>query len=156
MFQKILGAIQAAVLLALCACSSATAPSTGASREYHKLCLEDLRQVLITSPLDGSSFREGDFNLVTWETREVCGRFTVDVSTSVDGGRTYITEASGLPNATSGSLGFGSFGQPHITELRIRVTVHDGVGDLSDEVRIWLYQLGPPARRSNGPPQQYE
>ena len=148
MFRKPMGAIPLAALLALSACNEATAPTALAPRE-----------IAITYPLDGARLSASEFTQVTWEVRQVVGPFTADVSMSNDGGRTYPTFISGLQNATSvqwHSIYVAS--SDLLREVRIRVTVHDRQGDLSDEVRIEVVNSGPRPvdRRPNHPPHQYE
>ena len=70
----------------------------------------------------------GDTQMVTWEAREICGRYTADLEVSLDNGRTFVSKGE-FKNATS-----ATWKVPNAdgAQVIVRVSLHDQLGEVSD------------------------
>ena len=164
MLRKLMAVTALMTTVALSACNNVTGPETsrGTSfspggpgpqppREIDKVCLSDLRAIHVTAPAEGTLLYGGDALLVTWELIEVCGHYWADVEASMDNGRTY-TRLSHARDTVSATWSVPNTGG---AEVVLRVTIHDGEGDMSEEI---AFNNRPIARnfRHNNHPHQYE
>jgi hypothetical protein len=163
MFRKLMTLTAVVSLVVLSACSSTTGLKTGDNtsrrgthpgpkppQQFDKVCLEDLRAVEITGPGEGSIVYGGDMQMVTWEAREICGRYTAELEVSLDNGRTYQSKGE-YKNATS-----ATWKVPNVdgAQVIVRVKLVDQIGEVSDEVAFANRLVG---RRTghSGPPQDH-
>ena len=143
MLRKLMVVTTAAFLMALSACGSSTGPSAGKETtqpgrragpkpplQFEKVCLEDLRAVEIISPSEGSIPYGGSVEMVTWDLREICGRYAAQLEVSLDGGRTFESKGE-YKNAMS-----AVWKVPNVdgAQAVVRVTVHDAFGEVSDSM----------------------
>ncbi len=164
MFRKLMTLTALVSLLVLSACNSITGPaatgpkvlrSAGGGGDkppqvYEKVCLSDLRAVEITGPGEGTLVYAGDTELVTWETREVCGRFTAELLVSLDNGQTFQSQGE-YKNATS-----ATWKAPNVdgAQVILKVVLQDREGELSDEMAFANRLVGIRNGRGGSPQDQ--
>ena len=143
MFRKLMAVSATAALMALSACSSnvtgpvsrtpkAPHPAPRPPQEMDRVCLSDFRAVSITSPSEGSLLFGDETLMFQWDTREICGRYTVDLLVSTDNGRTFKNEGTYL-NATSALWRI-----PNLDGAKVvaKVVLHDQEGEVSDDIAV--------------------
>jgi len=99
---------------------------------YDKVCVEDLRAVVITGPSESRIVHVGDFVVVTWEPQHICNSYNARVEISYHDGLYYQLigeKKNGL--SMSWRVG-GNEGD----RVKIRVTLDDGLGTLSNELSL--------------------
>jgi hypothetical protein len=164
MFRKFMAMTALVSLVVLSACNSVTGPAaSGGNRtqtaggpgpkppqQYEKQCLSDLRAIEISGPSEGSIMYAGAQELVTWETREICGHYWVDVDVSLDNGLTFSSLGK-FKDALS-----ASFKVPNAegAQVIIRTTLHDREGDVMDEVALVNRLVGRHPGRARNPQDQ--
>jgi hypothetical protein len=96
--------------------------------------------VEITSPSEGSIPYGGSVEMVTWELREICGRYAAQLEVSLDGGRTF--ESKGEYKHAMSAV----WKVPNVdgAQAVVRVTVHDALGEVSDSVAFANRLVGSP------------
>ena len=159
MFRKLMTITAVASLVVLSACSSSTGPDAGANvrrtgtdpgpkppQQFEKVCLSDLRAVEITGPGEGSIVYGGDLQLITWEAREICGRFESELEVSLDNGRTFESKGE-YKNATSASWTVPNLDGALVV---VRVTVSDRIGEVSDKMAFSNRLVGRHMGRARG------
>ena len=160
MFRKLMTLTAVATMVVLSACSSSTGPDAGTSlrragtdpgpkppQQFEKVCLSDLRAVEITGPGEGSIMYGGDTQLITWEAREICGRFEAELEVSLDNGVTFQSQGE-YKNATS-----ATWKVPNLdgAQIVLRVTVSDREGEVSDKMSFSNRLVGRHTGRARHP-----
>ena len=160
MFRKFMTLTAVVSLMVLSACSSSTGPQTGGTKrlagndpgpkppqQFEKVCMEELRGVEITGPGEGSIVYAGSTQMVTWEAHEICGRYTAELEVSLDNGRTFESKGE-YKNATS-----ASWKVPNVdgAQVIVRVSLRDGIGEVSDSMAFSNRLVGFHARTTRHP-----
>ena len=161
MFRKLMTSMAVVSLVVLSACSSTTGLKTEGTKghsagnggdpksppQFEKVCLDNLRAVIITGPAEGSIVYGGDTQMVTWEAREICGHFTAELVVSLDNGRTYQSKGA-VRDATS-----ATWKVPNLdgAQVILRVNLRDQIGEVSDAVAFANRLVGRHRGRSGSP-----
>ena len=159
MFRKLMTLTAVVSMVVLSACNSTTGLKTKPvdqsgqgggpkpPQQFEKVCMDNLRAVSITGPAEGSIVYGGDTQMVTWETREICGHYMVELEVSLDNGRNFSSKGS-YRDATS-----ASWKVPNLdgAQVILRVTLRDQVGAISDEVAFANRLVGRHTGRSRSP-----
>ena len=164
MLRKSMAVMALLTMVTLSACNHITAPATGNGtsltpggpgpqppREIEKVCLSDLRAVRVTAPAEGTLLYGGDALLISWALTEVCGHYWADVEASIDNGRTF-TLVSHARDSMSASW---SVPNTDGAAVVLRLTIHDGVGDMVEELAFNNRLIGRHVKQNKNP-HQYE
>ena len=143
MLRKITSIAAVMTVLASAACNSITAPAgttggTGNSDPTRppvnrdKVCIDELRDVEITSPSESQTIHGGQLVMVTWDAEHLCGGYTATVRVSYDGGQSFSILGS-AKNAVS--MGWRL---PELDGVPVVVAVDlaDAAGTISDAVAL--------------------
>lgn len=140
--KKSMSGLMFLVSMSVAACNNVTGTGPGTSAEgdrrsrepqvYDKVCIDDLRAVQISSPTESRILHVDDFVVIAWEAEHVCGSFEALVEVSYDDGRNYELLGS-KKNGRSMSWQVGGFDG---ARAKVRVTVTDVIGTLSEEISM--------------------
>lgn len=140
------------------ACNSVTGPADGTSptnnsgrgaghprnQQVNKVCLDDLRAVSITSPIEGQILHNGQTVLVSLEVEQFCSGFDAAIEVSTDGGASFQELASGH------SLSSALWKLPQLDNLApvVRIRAWDNIGSVEAErATAFLYSEPRPTKR---------
>lgn len=157
MLRKMMTIGAMALVVVSAACNSVTGPAADVEgtkggrpsghprdQEVNKVCLDDLRAVSITSPIEGQILHNGQVVLVSLEVEQFCSGFTAAIEVSTDGGQSFQELASGR------SLSSALWKLPQLDNLApvVRVRAWDNIGSVVDEIATG------PVRDDNSPPKR--
>jgi hypothetical protein len=157
MLRKMMAIGAMAMVVVSAACNSVTGPAAGVEgtnggrpsgqprdQEVNKVCLDDLRAVSITSPIEGQILHNGQIVLVSLDVDQFCSGFSAAIEVSTDGGRSFQELASGR------SLSSVLWKLPQLDNLApvVRVRAWDNIGSVEDELATgFLYTEPTPTKR---------
>lgn len=93
----------------------------------------------ITSPTGGENWNVGSLHAITWTATDNTGVTSIDLAYSVDAGASFSAIASGLANSST-----YNWTVPAVlsSQARVRVTAHDGAGNLGADSSAANFTIG--------------
>jgi hypothetical protein len=157
MLRKLMALGAMVLVVVAAACNSVTGPADPVSgtnggrgsgdprgQDVNKVCLDDLRAVSITSPIEGQILHNGQMVLVSLEVEQFCSGFTATIEVSTDGGASFQELAAGR------SLSSALWKLPQLDNLApvVRVRAWDNIGSVEAErATSFLYNEPQPTKR---------
>jgi hypothetical protein len=141
--KKSLSGVLFVIAMSAAACNNVSGPTSRVAGDpidrnprepavYDKVCVEELRAVAITSPSESRLLHVDDFVVITWEAQHVCGAFTARAEVSYNDGL-YYEVIGERKNGLSMSWRVGG---NEGDRVKIRVTLIDGIGNVSEELGL--------------------
>ncbi len=157
MLRKAMAILGVAMLMVSAACNSITGPvaggtsgrdGNGAPREpqqrSEKVCLDNYRELEITSPVEGQILHNDQTVLVTFTVDYFCSGYDASIDVSTDGGQSFQRLAEGR------NLASALWKLPHLDGMNPLVRVHawDSMTGVSEErATEFLYVEAGPSKR---------
>ena len=141
--KKTMSGVLFLIAMSAAACNNVSGPEASLSSDpidrnpreplvYDKVCVEELRAVVITAPSESRLVHVGDFVVVAWEAQHICNSYDARVEISYNDGLYYQLIGEKKNGLSMGWHVGGTEGD----RVKIRVTLNDGLGTLSSELGL--------------------